>query len=490
MIDSSLTARRRGAVIDFAHALVAAVLERLLHARDNRYVADALRTLVATLAAARELGVAMPLELECSGTRLCHDGEPLEGPSLQARTLLQRCAERHIAALSFAPGADADELNRLLDLLLLEEHVGEFARDRRAAMLVAFGIRNVGIDLVAPGQDGHADDEHDERERALHHYQELADALQQNHRLAHRDMELAVDATAGAVERTVLDFDEPSLLLSLAMQDDVDRFTVGHSVRVALLALQVANELGASREQLVQIGAAALMHDIGKSKVPQEILFKRGRLTPEEWEWMMRHPRLGAQILIEQHEQVDPRAIGAAFCHHMRPNGSGYPDPTLPVVPSGTSRLIRVCDVFEALTAVRPYKKALTPIEAYAVMFRNQCDFDPVWLRRFVHTLGLFPTGTRVQLADGADGLVVAQTDDPARPRVRLLSGATGSALPDDHPGQLVVGQPFAGSVPRIVGISSHERFLTVPEFDVDDPAAAEPPQHACMTQPDPPAHR
>ena len=109
--------------------------------------------------------------------------------------------------------------------------------------------------------------------------------------------------------------------------------------------------------------------------------------------------------------------------------------------PSATSRLIRVCDVFEALTAVRPYKRALTPVEAFAVMHRRPEDFDARWLSTFVRTLGLFPNGTRVQLNDGSDGVVVAQTEAVERPRVRLLSGPFGAALPADHPGQLVVGQ-------------------------------------------------
>tara|TARA_R110002096_G_scaffold23300_18_gene74189 strand:- start:1472 stop:2221 length:750 start_codon:yes stop_codon:yes gene_type:complete len=242
--------------------------------------------------------------------------------------------------------------------------------------------------------------------------------------------------------------------------------------------------MGASREQLVRVGGAALMHDIGKSKVPQEILFKQGRLTKEEWHWMAQHPRLGAQILIEQHESVDPRAIGAAFCHHMGADGGGYPDPLLPTPPSATSRLIRVCDVFEALTAVRPYKRAMNPIEAFAIMFRNENDFDPHWLRRFANTLGLFPTGTRVQMQDGAEALVVKQTSDIRRPIIKLLTSAAGEALVSDQPDTLATGVPFEGTTPIIAGISTHERYLPVPDFDENDPAEAGPTAHgACLPQ-------
>jgi putative nucleotidyltransferase with HDIG domain len=476
--------RQHSAVVDFAHALVNAALNRLLHARDSHFVADAMQEVVAALASCETLGTELPLRLQFDELRICHDGQALDGPSLQARALLERCQERRIAVLSFRNGLQAAECNRLFDLLLLPENAHALNRENREATLLALGIRRVSVTLKSPADPGNRRVELNAEGRALHRYQELADALQQNHRLAHGDHELAAAVTATAVERTILDFDEPSMLLSLAMQDDVDKFTVGHSVRVALLALQVARSIGASREQLVHVGEAALMHDIGKSKVPQEILFKRGRLNKDEWQWMAQHPRLGAQILIEQHESVDPRTIGAAFCHHMGPNGSGYPEPLLPTPPSATSRLIRVCDVFEALTAVRPYKIALTPIEAFAIMFRNDQDFDPHWLRRFVKTLGLFPCGTRVELQDGSQAVVIEQTRDIKMPKVRLLTGANGAALASDQPETIAIGVPLEGTTPVIAGISTHDRYLPIPEFDHDDPAEVGPCAHdACLAQ-------
>lgn len=475
--------QRHNAVIDFAHALVGVSLNRLLHARDSRFVVDALQECSQRLVDAEACGVEMPLQLQLDGIHICHDGDVLAGPSLQARSLLEHCSERDIAVLCFASGAAASEVNRLLDLLLLAENRFALQRNHREATLLAFGIRRIKVTLCSPAAPDNRRIELDEQGRALLHYQELASALQQNHRLAYDDHELAVDQMATAVERTVKDCDEPSMLLSLSMQDDVDRFTIGHSVRVALLALQVARATGASRDQLVRVGAAALMHDIGKSKVPQEILFKQGRLSREEWHWMAQHPRLGAQILIEQHEHVDSRTIGTAFCHHLGPSGAGYPEALLPAPPSATSRLVRVCDVFEALTAVRPYKRALTPIEAFAVMFRNEQDFDPAWLRAFTKTLGLFPTGTRVELNNGAQGIVIAQSNNAVAPEVRLLTGAQGVDLPAGHPDTLVIGQPFEGGVPSISGITYGERFVPVPEFD-DDPAAVGPTAHdACLAQ-------
>lgn len=457
------------AATDFAHGLVAAALNRQLHPADSRFVLESLGDLIDELRRADRAGVPMPLALDFDEDTILYAGTPLLGPSLQARSLLRRCRERHVAQLAFLPGLGVDEANRLFDLLLLPNNVDCFGAAHCERTLAACGIRNVRVGSHEPPP--HASGDAAER-RALHHYQDLADCLQQSHVLAHRDLELPVEAASSLVERTISDLDEPSLLLSLSTQDNVDRFTVGHSVRVALLALQVARSLGAQRQQLVQIGTAALLHDIGKSKVPQEVLWKRGRLDPDEWHAMQQHPRLGAQILLEQHTHVDPCTVGAAFCHHMGPTGKGYPVPSLPIAPSNISCLVRVCDVFEALTAVRPYKQALSPLEAYAVMFRNEHDFHPQWLRRFTRVLGLFPAGMRVLLDDGSLAVVTAQTAHVERPRVRLLTGADGGDLVADQPRDLIIGEAHEGAVRRVMGIDMPDRHVAVPEFDPADPAA------------------
>lgn len=478
----------------FAHGLVVAALNRDLHPAGSRLVRESMQELADELAAAERAGADLPLEFEFVDDRIVHAGRTLLAPSLQAAALLRQCRARHVAALTFLPGFDADEAQRLFDLLLLPNNADCFRPGQTDRVLSACGIRHLRVrcTAAAPAAAPAAEPTDGVDDRALHGYQALADILQQNHVRAHRDQELQVDATSHLLERTLTELDEPSLLLSLATQDNVDRFTVGHSVRVALLALQVARAVGASRDQLVKVGTAALLHDIGKSKVPQEVLFKRGKLDADEWQQMQQHPRLGAQILLEQHSHVDSYMIGAAFCHHLGPDGRGYPGTTVPIRPSSISNLVRVCDVFEALTAVRPYKQALSPLEAYAVMFRSAGDFHPDWLRTFVRTLGFFPAGTRVQLDDGSLGHVLGQTDNPERPRVRLLTGPAGADLVDDQPRDLVIGEHHEGAVRRVSAIDMADRCVKVPEFDPEDPTATNAPTvaTACLGGCGDPSHR
>lgn len=479
---------QRAAIEMFAHALVTATIARQMHAAGTPGVDSALQGLVRSLADAAETGVEMPLRLQISDHCLCHDGVPLDGPSLQAGSLLQRCAEREVAALAFSPGLTVDELNRCFDLLLPDHNKRALTRRHRDQVLRAMGIRHVAITSRIPGDPSNRNSSVPGR-GAMQSYQALAECLQRNHARASHDQQLFVGEANGIVERTLMQLQkEPSSLLALAAQDNIDRFTVGHSVRVALLALQVARTAGATHEQLVHVGTAALLHDIGKSKIPEEVLFKQGRLDQAEWACMAQHPRLGAQVLIEQ-KDLDASAVGAAFCHHMGPDGRGYPAAVLPMRPSATSRLVRVCDVFEALTAVRPYKRALTPCEAYAVMLRNEGDFDQRWLHRFIRTLGIFPQGTRLLLDDGAHALVIEQSDCPHRPIVQLLSGPGGAALAAGAPDQLALGAAVEGVTRKVAAITTHDRTVRLPDLEVDDPAIlTQTPQHGCLSMPIPPA--
>jgi HD-GYP domain-containing protein (c-di-GMP phosphodiesterase class II) len=254
-------------------------------------------------------------------------------------------------------------------------------------------------------------------------------------------------------------------------------------VRVALIALEVARAAGASEHQLLLVGNAGLLHDIGKSRLPQEVLFKQGALDEDEWRAMAEHPRLGAQLLVEQ-DDVHPSAIGAAFCHHMAPAGGGYPDALVRFDPSGISRLIRICDVFEALTAVRPYKRDLTPLEAMARMNRQAEQFDRRWLRFFFRTVGIYPIGTRLRLDGGESALVVRHGSSCERPVVRLLTDAAGRPLAEDRP-ELEIGVPVDGRTPRVAAVL---RRRGGQEYEDSSARAVAPIHHACLG-PEPAGH-
>jgi len=136
-----------------------------------------------------------------------------------------------------------------------------------------------------------------------------------------------------------------------------DPYTRGHSQRVSALGRQLAEAVGLSAREADVIAQAGLLHDIGKIGVPESVLGKPGRLDPDEWELMRRHPVLGAQIVAP----FEFFAAGSIIVrhHHERWDGSGYPDGLMgAAIPLG-ARIVAVADVYDALTSTRPYREAL-----------------------------------------------------------------------------------------------------------------------------------
>jgi putative nucleotidyltransferase with HDIG domain len=148
-----------------------------------------------------------------------------------------------------------------------------------------------------------------------------------------------------------------------------DPYTRGHSERVGALARAAATALGLEPGEVEAIGQAGLLHDIGKIGVPEPILRKHGRLDPDEWVLMRRHPLIGAQI-VAPFEFLASGAVAIRH-HHERWNGSGYPDGLAgAAIPLG-ARVVAVADVYDALTSERPYRAALDHDAAVAILHQE-----------------------------------------------------------------------------------------------------------------------
>ncbi len=221
-------------------------------------------------------------------------------------------------------------------------------------------------------------------------------------------------------------------LLSLARQDQYDAFTFGHSVRVSLLVLHFARALTTNQDLLVRMGTAALLHDVGKAKIPFEILHSRNILTHEEREIICRHPECGAEILLD-HDDCDPMAVTAAFGHHQTNAHKGYPKTLHEHEQSLITSVVAICDVYEALTAARPYKRPMSPIKAYRIMLSMEGHFHSGLLRKFIETNGVYPNGQLVKLTSDELARVLKQSTELLLPRVEIISDLEGNILlPED----------------------------------------------------------
>jgi HD-GYP domain-containing protein (c-di-GMP phosphodiesterase class II) len=202
----------------------------------------------------------------------------------------------------------------------------------------------------------------------------------------------------------------PGALISLARLKTADDYTYMHSVAVCAMMVALAKQLGLDEKQVRVAGLAGLMHDLGKSMIPMEILNKPGKLSPAEFEIVKQHPEEGHKLLLTGTE-VDPLVLDVCLHHHEKTDGSGYPKGLKADEISLFAKMGAVCDVYDAITSNRPYKAGWDPAESLRRMAEwAKGHFDTQVFQAFVKSLGIYPIGSLVQLSSGRLGVVIEQT--------------------------------------------------------------------------------
>ena len=221
-----------------------------------------------------------------------------------------------------------------------------------------------------------------------------------------------------------------SALLALTALKDYHTYTFTHMVNVSILTMAQGRGLGIDGPLLRELGLAALMHDIGKVRTPAELLDKTDRLTAEEFAIMKRHVVDGAEIL-RRTPDLPALAPVVAFEHHLRLDGSGYPEGVSRPSINLATMLCSIADVYDAMRSQRSYQQAFPTDRILAVMKRSDgLQFDQNLVRRFMQLLGIYPPGNLVRLNNGALAVVIrVHAPDPYRPRVRIVIDERGRKL-------------------------------------------------------------
>ncbi len=176
---------------------------------------------------------------------------------------------------------------------------------------------------------------------------------------------------------------EQRMFLPLLELRRFDEYTTTHACNVAVLAMGLAERLQLSREQVRDVGVAGLLHDIGKVKIPIEILTKPGKLTDEERAVMQRHPVDGARLVLEQQRGLGLAAV-VAYEHHVCLDGGGYPSFKFARDCHYASRIVHVCDIYDALCTNRPYRGAWEPERALGYLGeRSGAEVEPHIVQTF-----------------------------------------------------------------------------------------------------------
>lgn len=227
--------------------------------------------------------------------------------------------------------------------------------------------------------------------------------------------------------------DHHDSFLTLTTIKDYDEYTFNHSVNVCIFATTLATHLGMNRHEAEKIAQAGLLHDVGKLLIDDEILYKRGRLTDEEHDIMKKHTELGAKILMEA-DGIHELSINVAFGHHAWYNGRGYPDFIEPFALDPVTELIHVLDVYEALTALRPYKEPFPPEKAMIILLEGAgSEFNPLCVEAFFDYYGVYMPGTSVRLYTEETAEVESSRPNmPFNPLLRLTHDEEGEPIVDE----------------------------------------------------------
>ena len=220
----------------------------------------------------------------------------------------------------------------------------------------------------------------------------------------------------------------PGAMLSLTRIKNKDDYTYLHSVAVCALMIALGKQMN-YKGDLQALGMAGLLHDVGKSAIPDDVLNKPGKLTDTEFDIIKSHPTRGWEILKSSYG-ADEIALDVCLHHHEKVDGTGYPEKLSDSEISLVAKMGAVCDVYDAITSDRCYKKGWEPADALKKMAEwKKGHFDDAVFNAFVKSIGIYPTGTLVKLQSGRLGVVTEQSNKSLlEPKIKIFFSSTSNS--------------------------------------------------------------
>ncbi len=370
--------------------------------------------------------------------------------------VLRQCG---IGAVRIDEGVDRRQLQLFVSLLLA--YAAKEATPNKVfelgQKLSDGGVTHIGVEPPLE-TDEDVEDEERQKEAAKRTYarsvavtKEVINSIRMGRTANVKKVKRAVQAIVDQV------LNNEASLMGLTTLRDYDEYTFTHSVNVCIFSVALGRKLGLTKLQLYDLGMAALFHDVGKSRVPLEVLNKQGGLTDEEWRIMQAHPWLGVLTLfgLRGYGEIPYRGMIVAYEHHMKTDLTGYPKSLRGRELSIYSKIVAVADGFDAATSRRVYQTVpIQPDQVLKEMWENpRRGYDQIVVKAFINLIGIYPVGTCVILDTYEVALVHSANPDVThvhRPVVRIVTTPEGGV---QHPGFLadLAQRDAQGAYPRTI---------------------------------------
>ena len=379
--------------------------------------------------------------------------------------LVGRALQRHgIGTVQAFPGAGTAEWTAFLSLLTAEPN-GDDRFGRFAERLARSAVLHLA---VHPDQDRDPEPDENARQMAKRAYaqtvavaRETMSALRMGKGVSIRPVKRAVQSIVDQV------LTNETSIFGLTTLRDYDEYTFTHSVNVCIFSVALGKKLGFDKHQLYELGLGALLHDVGKAKMPWELINKNGPLTTEEFAVMQEHPAEGLLSLFALRglAELPLRAMLVAYEHHMKIDQTGYPRSVRPRTPTLFGRIVAVADGFDAATTKRSYQAQPWPADHVLREMRDNHTrgFDPLIVKAFISMTGIYPVGSLVILDSYELAVVVAASTRPDamhQPTVRIIHDSMGIPLDPAPLLDLTQVNPATGEPLRaIIKTTDPERY-------------------------------
>ena len=296
-------------------------------------------------------------------------------------------------------------------------------------------------------------------QKALKSYVQAVDVLKVGSKTMTKGLSQRTILEAKRVVYNLVDLcqNEGFSFVGLSNIKDYDEYTFNHSINVCVISIAFGKNLGLTKKQVAELGMAALFHDFGKVEVPVEILNKPGKFTEDEWEVMRKHPVESVKHLIQDSDfQIqDLRKVIAAYEHHRSYDCTGYPNTGLGKPMNFFSKVVAIADAYDAMTTNRVYQRAMLATDALQILVKNAgTKFDPLLVKAFINTVGIFPVGSTVLLNNGHLAVVTESPKNPKlmlRPKLNIVSRADKTLLKQGKPFDLAEDKQEAYKIEKCV---------------------------------------